>query len=99
MALAARPASAWFLLEEQREWLQARQDQEQARRQADLAKSGKAWGKPVVVLDYKICFLSPFNVLGSLMRLYKTAAADLCAASVIRYEEVPGCLQLKPPLL
>ena len=44
VALASRPASAWFLSEEQREWLQARQDQEQAHRQAELAKSGKAWG-------------------------------------------------------
>ncbi|CAL5220999.1 g3114 [Coccomyxa viridis] len=43
VALAACPASAWFLSREQREWLQKRQDQEQARRQADLAKSGKAW--------------------------------------------------------
>ena len=44
VALAARPASAWFLSKEQREWLQERQDQEERHRQAELAKSGRAWG-------------------------------------------------------
>ena len=44
VALAARPGSAWFLAAEEREWLQRRQDREQARRQAELAASGKAWG-------------------------------------------------------
>ena len=44
MALAARPGTAWFLAAEEREWLQRRQDREQARRQAELAASGKAWG-------------------------------------------------------
>lgn len=46
MALAQRPATAWFLAGEEREWLQRRQDKEQALRQAELASSGKAWGAP-----------------------------------------------------
>ena len=44
VALAARPSSAWFLAADEREWLQRRQDREQARRQTELAASGKAWG-------------------------------------------------------
>jgi len=44
VALAARPATAWFLSQDERRWLQERQDEEQIRRESELAKSGRAWG-------------------------------------------------------
>ena len=77
VALAARPGTAWFLAGEEREWLQRRQDREQARRQAELARSGKAWGElhaPTAVDQAKMApqpCCSPLQCLPSALPVVK----------------------------